>query len=217
MKLLELFSGTASMANVFREFGHKAFTVDIDFGFNPDLCIDIRSFHKGLLPIGFCPDVIWASPPCQRFSVASIGKNWDKDGNPKNRDTLEAIFLVRKVLGIVSEIKPRFWFIENPVGMLRKVSLMKYCGRHTVTYCQYGDSRMKPTDIWSNCFNLWKAKPPCKAGDTCHESAPRGSKTGTQGLANAIERGKIPRELCIEIMQVCERNFSIGEQEETAK
>ena len=28
MKLLELFSGTASMSKVFREYGHEAITVD---------------------------------------------------------------------------------------------------------------------------------------------------------------------------------------------
>lgn len=72
--------------------------------------------------------------------------------------------------------------------------------RHTVTYCQYGDNRMKPTDIWTNNV-LWKPMPMCKNGDNCHVAAPRGSKTGTQGLANAFERSKIPQVLCYEILQ----------------
>ena len=70
--------------------------------------------------------------------------------------------------------------------------------RHTVTYCQYGDSRMKPTDIWTNAY-WWQPKPMCKNGAPCHEAAPRGSKTGTQGLCNSVERGRIPPGLFEEI------------------
>ena len=67
---------------------------------------------------------------------------------------------------------------------------------------------MKPTDIWSNhiydMFNTkgWRPKPQCYAGNTkCHhEEAPRGSKTGTQGLKNNYERSKIPEQLIVEII-----------------
>lgn len=72
--------------------------------------------------------------------------------------------------------------------------------RHTVTYCQYGDNRMKPTDIWTNCSE-WKPKPMCKNGENCHESAPRGSKTGTQGIKGAKDRGVIPPALFYEIFE----------------
>lgn len=47
----------------------------------------------------------------------------------------------------------------------------------------------------------------CKNGDTCHEPAPRGSSTGTQGLENAEERGRIPEMLCNEIVGLCEGKF----------
>jgi hypothetical protein len=63
--------------------------------------------------------------------------------------------------------------------------------RHTVWYCQYGDDRAKPTDIWTNS-KTWIPKPMCKnfkydsegniINRHCHhESARRGAKTGTQG------------------------------------
>jgi hypothetical protein len=45
----------------------------------------------------------------------------------------------------------------------------------------------------------------CKNGDKCHESAPRGSKTGTQGLKGSVERSVIPKELCEYIVSLCER------------
>ena len=40
----------------------------------------------------------------------------------------------------------------------------------------------------------------CKNGMPCHESAPRGSQTGTQGLKNDFERSKVPEQLCKEIL-----------------
>lgn len=77
--------------------------------------------------------------------------------------------------------------------------------RYTVTYCQYGDTRMKPTDIWTNHPNP-QFKPPCHNGDTCHVAAPRGARTGTQGLKGARERAIIPKLLCEHIVDICELN-----------
>lgn len=68
---------------------------------------------------------------------------------------------------------------------------------------------MKPTDIWTNHPNP-KFNPMCKNGDTCHESAPRGSKTGTQGRKNAMERSKIPVELCNHIVNISEKGSNNG-------
>lgn len=75
--------------------------------------------------------------------------------------------------------------------------------RYTVTYCQYGDKRMKPTDIWTNHSNP-NFKPPCKNGMKCHATAPRGSQSGTQGLEGSVERSKIPKELCDYIVKISE-------------
>ena len=86
------------------------------------------------------------------------------------------------------------------------MNFMKNLPRYTITYCQYGDTRMKPTDIWTNHPNP-NFKPMCHNGDSCHESAPRGSKTGTQGLKGAKERSVIPEELCNYIAKICKENF----------
>ena len=83
------------------------------------------------------------------------------------------------------------------------MDFMQDLPRHTVTYCQYGDSRMKPTDIWTNHPNP-KFKQPCKNGDTCHTPAPRGSRTGTQGLKGSKERSVIPKDLCKHIVIISE-------------
>ena len=84
------------------------------------------------------------------------------------------------------------------------MDFMQDLPRYTVTYCQYGDKRMKPTDIWTNHPNP-NFLPMCKNGDKCHESAPRGSRTGTQGLQNSAERAIIPEALCEHIVEICEK------------
>ena len=109
----------------------------------------------------------------------------------------------RHVLDLIGELSPRLYFIENPRGGMRKMEWMAGLPRYTVTYCQYGDLRMKPTDIWTNHPNP-RFKPPCKNGDPCHEAAPRGSSTGTQGISGKVGRAVIPAELCDHIVDICE-------------
>lgn len=41
-------------------------------------------------------------------------------------------------------------------------------------------------------------------GGPCHISAPRGAKTGTQGLAGSVKRSVIPAALCDHIVDICE-------------
>lgn len=62
---------------------------------------------------------------------------------------------------------------------------------------------MKPTDIWTNHPNP-QFKPPCNKGDPCHIAAPRGSRTGTQGLKCSKEKARIPPQLCEHIVDICE-------------
>ena len=204
MKTIEIFCGTKSASKVFAYNGWETFTVDNDPQFVPDLCADVLGI--GLSNFPHKPDVIWASPPCQGFSVAVIGRNWNHDATPKTDSARLAMALARKTIEIIKELNPKYWFIENPRGMLRKMLFMQEFinqqggVRHTVAYCQYGDTRQKPTDIWTNCKE-WMPKPMCSPGATCHVAAPRGSRTGTQGLKGAKERGVIPPALFEEIIE----------------
>ena len=197
MQTLELFSGTKSFSQVMSRHGFKTLTYDTNASLQPDHTIDLLTAPVSLFP--FASDILWASPPCEGFSVAAIGKNWNRDGTPKHERAHLAQALVLKTIEIIDARKPTWWFIENPRGMLRKMPFMQNITRHTVTYCQYGDSRMKPTDIWTNAF-WWKPRSPCNNGDNCHEAAPRGSRTGTQGINGAKNRGRIPPALFEDIV-----------------
>lgn len=202
MKILELFAGSRSIGKAAEQLGLQVYSSDINAFKDINYVSDILQFDVSKVP--FIPDVIWASPPCTFFSVASIGKHWNIDNTPKTENAKLGVTIVQKTIEIIKyfkELNPNIiYFIENPRGKLRKLPVSNYFDkRHTVTYCQYGDKRMKPTDIWTNSEN-WKPRGMCKNGDNCHVSAPRGSQTGTQGMANAYEKSKIPEELCKEIL-----------------
>lgn len=206
MKVLDLFSGTQSIAKTFREKGHETYTIELDKRHEGiDWYEDIMKINAEDIVKRFgYPDIIWASPPCEKFSVASIGRHWIKGTNdPKDEETKQALQLLEHTVELIEQLKPKFYFIENPRGKMRKMDCMQKLPRYTVTYCQYGDFRMKPTDIWTNHPNP-QFKAPCKNGDPCHQSAPRGSRGGTQGLKDAVERSKIPKQLCEHIVEICE-------------
>lgn len=209
MKVLELFSGTRSIGKAFEANGHEVFSIDYDRRFEADSYVDIEELTSEWVLKNFGqPDVIWASPDCTTFSIAAISHHRTKNAetgslDPKSDYAKKCDRVDQNVLKIIDELKPRFWFIENPRGGLRKMSWMQGLPRYTVTYCQYGDTRMKPTDIWTNHPEP-KFKPACKNGDPCHVRAPRGAKTGTQGLKGSKERSRIPDELCRHIVDICE-------------
>lgn len=211
MKVLELFAGTRSIGKAFESRGHEVFSVEWDKDFeNIDLYADISQITADDILSKFGrPDVIWASPDCSTFSIAEISHHRRKDESTGNLDPVSdyAKFcdkVDKHVLELIRELKPKFYFIENPSGGMRKMTWMQGLPRYTVTYCQYGDTRMKPTDIWTNHPDP-HFKPMCKNGDPCHERAPRGSKTGTQGLKGSKQRSVIPEKLCDHIVDICEK------------
>lgn len=217
MKVLELFAGTRSIGKAFEARGHEVYSVEWDKSFKDiDLYMDIGTLTaQDILERFGKPDVIWASPDCSTFSVAAISRHRRKN---KEAKTLEPITeyaqfcdaVNQNVLTLIRELQPALWFIENPRGGMRSMDYMQGLPRYTVTYCQYGETRMKPTDIWTNASDPG-FKPPCKNGDPCHEAAPRGSRNGTQGIKGARDRAIIPRQLCEHIVDICESRHNILE------
>ena len=202
LKLVELFAGSRCVGKAGEELGMKVFSADWQPFENIDYIGDIEQMKISDVP--FIPDVVWASPDCTTYTIAAISKHRDgvepKSDYAKKCDKVNKHFiaLIKEWLVINPNLK---FYIENPRGMLRKMPFMQEFKRHTVWYCQYGDDRAKPTDIWTN-NDQWSPRPVCHNGNrNCHhQPAPRGSKTGTQGRKGSYNRSMIPHQLCIEVL-----------------
>lgn len=108
--------------------------------------------------------------------------------------------LLRKTLGLISEIDTDYYMMENPRGLMRKMPEVQDLNRVTITQCQYGLKRMKPTDIFGNFPDTWEPRPMCYNGAPCHERAPRGTVTGgTQSIRDVAIRSRLPYELGLDI------------------
>ncbi|MBI2076846.1 MAG: DNA cytosine methyltransferase [Euryarchaeota archaeon] len=238
LRVLDLCSGMNGWTAAFRAHGHDAWGLELEASFEPELNMDVRLLAKApgaLLDIlvgpGWRPDVILASPPCEGFSVASIGKMWEATPHgpvPKHATSRYGLSVLNGVLAVNSGLQPRYTWIENPRGMMRKMPQMQALRRTTVSYCQYGETRAKPSDLWGRWPSTWSPRPMCtgdpanglvdvegktfvldRLGRACHESAPRGAKTGTQGLATSALRAVIPYALSDDVRLASESAFQL--------
>ncbi len=217
MKTVELFAGTQSFSKIARELGHETYCVDNNDKFDNDLTCDLlnnsEDFVRVMQKIHAC-DIVWMSPPCTTFSMAAGNTHWNEDRSPKTQNAVDG----KKLLNMCKSIAEfciannKIFFIENPRARARWFLPVEW--RKTAWYCQYGAMNAKPTDIWTNlpgwepktCHNFKKNHP-----KHCHhEAAPRGSKTGTQGLKGNMERSVIPAALFHEIFATL--NLKITEQ-----
>lgn len=216
--IVELFAGSRSFGKEAEARGCNVFSIDWTGYEDIDLVIDIGKLKPSDVP--FAPSIVWASPDCTTYSIAAIKTHRRKvEGtrhlNPFSKYAKKCDEVNKHWIGLIKHwlsLNPNLvFFIENPRGALRHMDFMQEFKRQTVWYCQYGDDRAKPTDIWTNS-KTWIPRPMCKnykynksTGEIInkhchHESARRGAKTGTQGKKGSYERSKIPKELCIEIL-----------------
>ena len=202
MKTVELFAGTKSFSKVMEKHGHETWTTDYNEKFNCDLTGDIlqKEIQNQVFEQIKKADIVWMSPVCTTWSLAAGNTYWDEYRMPRRDESITAIKMMMFCRFVADYcIKHnKIFFIENPNGRAVWILDNQYLKR--CWYCQYGDTRAKPTNIWTNldiefktCFN---GNPDCH-----HERAPRGSKTGTQGLKGNMERSVIPSQLFEEILQ----------------
>jgi site-specific DNA-cytosine methylase len=128
MKVLELFAGTRSIGKAFEANGHEVFSVEWNKDFeNIDLYADINTISATDIIKEFGrPDVIWASPDCSTFSIAAISHHRRRNEVTGNLDPVSeyAKFcdeVDKHVLELIKELKPTYYFIENPRGGMRKM------------------------------------------------------------------------------------------------
>lgn len=134
------------------------------------------------------------TPLPQRIHIPQPPSGASLHYEPKSETGRIGQALLEWTLAVIDHHKPAVFVIENPRALMRKMPQLQHLERRTVTYCQYGMPYMKPTDLWGGFPRTLKLLPPCNNGDPCHESAPRGAKTGVQGVPGDVA-AKIPNAL----------------------
>lgn len=195
LRVLDLFSGLGGWARPMADRGHRVVTLDNDPRFACDFTRDILSVRSlvELEGAGGRFDLVVASPPCQTFSLLACWRYWEKDGNrytPRNARARHGRAVMAHTFRLIADYNPRAWVIENPRGLMRKLSPV--LPTTTVWYCRLGEMRAKPTDIWTNLQLRWPEACVYRNPDCDHEKVPRGVRAGTIGLKTPAERSLVP-------------------------
>jgi len=156
MRVLELFSGTHSVGKICKEKDWEVISLDLK---GADINMNILEWNYNQFPVGYF-DIIWASPPCDTFSV--LRKTWigrklkahnglvcTKELLQKDIDEI-GLPILRKTEEIIKYFSPKYYFIENPQTGLMK-NYMNHHNHYDVDYCMYSDfGYQKRTRIWTN-------------------------------------------------------------------
>ena len=231
-RVLVLYSGTGSVEKTLLETYPNAVAVSVDVNptFHATHCCTVRQWMEmeggmnAYAPGYF--DVIWASPPCTEYNRAkTTGKPVPYCINPQqpHRDLVTADDNVRAAQEVIQQLKPRYWFIENPVGLLATRPVMRKLAhlRHTCTYCRYGTQFRKATHIWTNAV-LREPLKCCSQTTPCAEmkqfgyhrvTAQRGNSSTATGSGSAEAVYPIPAQLVHELMNIRSRagDIAMGE------
>jgi site-specific DNA-cytosine methylase len=207
-KLLELFCGTKSVGTEFQKVGYEVISLDYNKKFNATHTVDILTWdYKQYEPDYF--NVIWASPDCTTFSIATGGKYRTKDMiYGKNNEYQERATLgnnmIFRLIEILKYFKCNCWFVENPRGLLKHFPPLKEfikevnANMNLVYYGNYNWGVPKPTNIWSN-LPLWNETQPNMPQDTytIHTKGDGTIRRYYNGFKfkTAEERSKIPSDL----------------------
>lgn len=218
MNMLDLFSGLEGWASAFDAAGWTTTTLDLDPAFHADIVRDILTV-KTLDELGGPFDVICASPPCEAFSTGSIGRHWTGGARayePKTEKARVALEIVRHTFALIDTYRAEhhnvLYIIENPRGVMRKITPRPPTS--TTWYCKWGESRAKPTDLWTNMMLYPPGRwPQCVNGADDHDAQSRyywkrvelGQTGGTQGLKDAATRALIPAKLAAAIVAYAEK------------
>lgn len=201
MRVVDLFSGLGGFSQAFVDRGHDVLRIEYDERFLqiPHTSIanvlDLVPDDLWSIQMGY-PEIILAAPPCNHFSIAAVSHHWNKDGTPTEK-TQKQIDLVRHTIKLIEDVSPKYWILENPRGMMRRV-LGK--PNKTIMMAAYGKEAYKPTDLWG-VFPPIDWLMPMK-----WEKAPRGSSLGVQGYNDPAETAKIPYDFSLAVCLAAEGN-----------
>lgn len=158
---IELFCGKSEVSNALRSAGYKIYRSDINPDVTPDLCSDILKARVNQFPRPV--EFLWASLPCQTYSIMAVEKHWKKVEYgwrryyyyPQSSVAKEAVKILAKTIYLIHKLNPTYYLLENPRGALRHMPHMALIPfRHTVSYADYGMDYYKPTDLFTNIPDL---------------------------------------------------------------
>jgi len=203
MRLLELFSGTGSVGEVFRAAGWETVSVDVAPTGPCDIVADILTLDPVAIDAQYGPfDCVWASPPCTEYSVARTTAKLPRDLEGADR-------LVAKALEFIRVLRPMHWFLENPfTGLLKGRPLMAELPFVKLDFCRYGTRYKKRTAIWTNSTRLegllCQPGSHCAAWDgACHPSRAQRAGMGPGDRHAVSELHRLPRALVEAVVAVC--------------
>ena len=207
-RLLELFKGTGSVGQVFKENNWEVISLDFDPKCEPTICVDILQWdYLEYDPDSF--DFIWASPDCTQYSRARTTAK-----TPRNLARADSI--VSRTLEIIKYFGCHY-IIENPQsGLLKDRNVISKIPYVDTSFCKYGTPYRKNTRLWTDLGDYLLLHPMCsrefpcehlKTGRRRHpKSAQRGA--GRRGgarvpgdICSLDELHTIPRNLVMEVLQ----------------
>lgn len=165
-RLLELFCGTKSVGKEYEKAGYEVISLDFNPKFNATHIEDILKWDYTQYPKDYF-NVIWASPDCTTWSLATGGKYRLKDKiygleNEHQSKATQANNMILRVIEILKYFDCGAWFIENPKALLIHFPPLKEFIKEVnanVTLVYYGNYNdwgfIKATHIWSN-LKLWE-------------------------------------------------------------
>lgn len=194
-KMIELYSGSATVARAFAMKEFMTLTVDNDPKLTPDYCVDITSTDSdNYRALDFDkPDFIWASPDCRKWSWASGARNEFRAANnePLSDESQAAVDMVKHTLALIEELDPSYWVLENPDhGALKDQDFMKKYPTTRVMYCAYGHKFQKRTRLWGKFPPSWIPRTVCS-----HLSHPN-----IKGEKDAYHRAIVPFDLALDFV-----------------
>lgn len=197
--MIELFSGSGKMSLFFQRAGYETFTIDVDPHVSADLESDINYVFLEDIPKKFHnPDVIWCGLDCTYWSRANNkGNHLGKGGVLISKEAKAAYQTLLHTLYLIEQLKPKFWFLENPGGNggLKQQPIMKNYPMTQIYYCQYGADVQKPTCIWGKFPSKWIPKVVCSC--IRHKGNIEDTKSGQ------LIRSEYPDRLCLDIVNSC--------------
>ena len=209
-RLLELFCGTKSVGKEFETAGYEVISLDFNPKFNATHTEDILTWDYTIYPPNHF-DVIWASPDCTTWSLATGGKYRLKSdiyglNNAYQEKATMANNMILRLIEILKYFNAGTWYIENPRALLIYFPplidfIKEYGGNNTLVY--YGNYNNwgfpKATHIWSN-LPLWESEtipimPESSYTMKYHTYNQRPKRYYKSFLRNSEHRSKIPPDL----------------------